>query len=313
MRKLLLALALVAGLSHGDDKLNHVAVSQIIDHPALNDTYRGLEEQLIREKIKVKLDLENAQGNNAIVLQIAEKMAGQNPDVLVAIGTPAAQAALGVVNGQVPLVFAAVTDPVAAKLVDSWERTDKNVTGVVDGVPLAKNIALIKELKPDLKKVGTIYNGGEANSAAAIKELKAALAKENLELVEAAATKTAEVQEAAQALVGKVDVILLTLDNTAVSAVKTIVQTGEENKLPVFASDVGSVKNGAIAAQSFDYREVGREAGRQVAAILRGKPVAEIPVATPKEIRLVINLAAAEKMGLKLPPAVLERAQEVIK
>ena len=313
MRKLLLALALAAGLSHGDDKLNHVAVSQIIDHPALNDTYRGLEEQLIREKIKVKLDLENAQGNNAIALQIAEKMAGQNPDVLVAIGTPAAQAALGVVNGQVPLVFAAVTDPVAAKLVDSWERTDKNVTGVVDGVPLAKNIALIKELKPDLKKVGTIYNGGEANSAAAIKELKAALAKENLELVEAAATKTAEVQEAAQALVGKVDVILLTLDNTAVSAVKTIVQTGEENKLPVFASDVGSVKNGAIAAQSFDYREVGREAGRQVAAILRGKPVAEIPVATPKEIRLVINPAAAEKMGLKLPPAVLERAQEVIK
>ena len=307
-KSLLLALGLALA---GRAGAHSVAISQIIDHPALNEVRRGLQDEL-QAVGSVKYELENAQGNIAIAQQIAEKFAGLKPDVIVAIGTPAAQA-LANGHGDIPLVFSAVTDPVAAKLVDSWERTDKNVTGVVDGVPLAKNIALIKELKPDLKKVGTIYNGGEANAVAAVKELKEALAKENIELVEAAATKTAEVQEAAQALVGKVDVILLTLDNTAVSAVKTIVQTGEENKLPVFASDVGSVKNGAIAAQSFDYREVGREAGRQVAAILRGKPVAEIPVATPKEIRLVINLAAAEKMGLKLPPAVLERAQEVIK
>ena len=306
-----LAALLGLGLARAEE-LPTVAVSQIIDHPALNDSYAGLREALEQEGLQVRYDYENAQGNSATALQIAEKFAGNGPKAVVAIGTPAAQALANTLNGSVPLVFVAVTDPVAAKLVSAWDKTDGNITGTSDAVPVALNLDLIQELLPTAKRIGTIYNAGEANSVAAVAALKEALRSRQLELVEAPATKTSEVQEAAASLLGQVDVIYLVQDNVVISAIKAVVQTGEENKLPVFAADAGSVRAGAIGSRRFDYREVGRSAGQQLAAILKGQAVKDIPVRSPAQSRLILNPAAAQKMGVAIPEALRSQAQELI-
>ena len=310
MKKLLLLAALLAGAAGAEPKT--VAIAQIIDHPALNEVRRGLEEEIKAQGLDVNYEYENAQGNNAIALQIAEKFIGGQPAVLVGLGTPAAQA-LANGHGDIPLVFSAVTDPVAAKLVSAWDKTDGQITGVSDRVAVEKNVSLIKELLPQVKKVGTIYNGGEANAVAAVKELKEALAKENIELVEAAATKTSEVQEAGSKLLGQVDALYIVQDNTVVSALATLVDLCEQGQIPLFTADTALVKQGALAAISFDYYQVGRSTGGQVAAILKGKKIADMPVTTPKDVELLLNQKAADKIKLTIPAAVRDRAKEIIK
>ena len=305
-----LAALLGLGLARAEE-LPTVAVSQIIDHPALNDSYAGLREALEQEGLQVRYDYENAQGNSATALQIAEKFAGNGPRAVVAIGTPAAQALANTLNGSVPLVFVAVTDPVAAKLVSAWDKTDGNITGTSDAVPVAKNVELMLEVVPQLKSLGTLYNPGEANSVASVAALKEALRAKNIELVEAPATKTSEVQEAAATLVDRVQALYLVQDNTAVSALASVLEVGETAKIPVFTADTALVKQGAVGAVSFDYYQVGRTAGRQVAAILKGKPVSELPVQTPEREELLLNSEAAAKMGVRLPEALRARAQLV--
>ena len=305
-----LAALLGLGLARAEE-LPTVAVSQIIDHPALNDSYAGLREALEQEGLQVRYDYENAQGNSATALQIAEKFAGNGPRAVVAIGTPAAQALANTLNGSVPLVFVAVTDPVAAKLVSAWDKTDGNITGTSDAVPVAKNVELMLEVVPQLKSLGTLYNPGEANSVASVAALKEALRAKNIELVEAPATKTSEVQEAAATLVDRVQALYLVQDNTAVSALASVLEVGETAKIPVFTADTALVKQGAVGAVSFDYYQVGRTAGRQVAAIRKGKPVSELPVQTPEREELLLNSEAAAKMGVRLPEALRARAQLV--
>lgn len=291
-----------------------VAVSQIIEHPALNDVYRGIQEELAAQNLKdVKFVHENAQGNGAIALQIAEKIAGLNADVAVGIGTPSAQALQSALAGAKPLVFAAVTDPVGANLVKAWDDTSANITGVSDRISVEQQLDLILSIKPETKRIGTIYNSGEANSVSAIAELKSALEKRGLSLEEAAATKTSEVLDAAQSLVGKVDVLYIVQDNTVISAIKAVLSVADEHQLPVFSADTGSVREGVLAAVSFDYYQVGREAGKQVAAILGGKSVKEIAVTSPQEIQLVLNEKTAQRIGVEIPKALWERAQEVVK
>ena len=306
-KSLLLALGLALA---GRVGAHSVAISQIIDHPALNEVRRGLQDEL-QTVGSVKYELENAQGNIAIAQQIAEKFAGLKPDVIVAIGTPAAQAVSNSVQGSIPLVFAAVTNPVAAKLVSAWDKTDGNITGTSDAVPVAKNVELMLEVVPQLKSLGTLYNPGEANSVASVAALKEALRAKNIELVEAPATKTSEVQEAAATLVDRVQALYLVQDNTAVSALASVLEVGETAKIPVFTADTALVKQGAVGAVSFDYYQVGRSAGRQVAAILKGKPVSELPVQTPEREELLLNSEAAAKMGVRLPEALRARAQLV--
>ncbi|MDO4435001.1 MAG: ABC transporter substrate-binding protein [Cardiobacteriaceae bacterium] len=291
-----------------------IAVSQIVEHPALNDVYRGIQEELKEQGFDgIQYVYENAQGNGAIALQIAEKIAGLSPDVAVAIGTPSAQALQSALQGSKPLVFAAVTDPVEANLVSNWQDTSANITGVSDQVSVEQHLDLILEIKPDAKRIGTIYNAGEANSVSAIRALQSALQTRGLTLVEAAATKTSEVMEAAQSLVGQVDVVYVVQDNTVISAIKAVLTVAEEQGWAVFSADTGSVREGALATVSFDYEEVGREAGKQVAEILRGKKVSEIAVTNPQKTVLMLNEKTVKRLNLTISEALWARAQEVVK
>jgi len=231
--------------------------------------------------------------------------------VIVPISTPSAQT-VAAATRDIPIVFSAVSDPVGAQLVKSMDKPGGNITGLSDMSPVAEHIALIKEILPNVKKLGFLYNSGEANSVSLLAALKAEADKAGIEVVESAATKTAEVQGATRALVGKVDAIYVPTDNTIISALESAVGVAEESKLPLFTADTDSVSRGAIAALGFNYYDVGKQTGAIVVRVLKGETVGDIPATVAKGTDLVVNKKAAAKMGVTLPEALVARATKVI-
>lgn len=291
-----------------------VAVTQIVAHPALDAAYQGVLDELagagFTQGDKIRVVHEVAQGDQTIAAQIAKKFAGDKPAVIVAISTPSAQSVAAAAR-DIPIVFTAVTDPVAAKLVDNLEKPGKNITGYSDAVATADSVNMLIKLLPGAKTVGTVYNPGEANSVVAVGELEKVLTEKGLALVKAPAAKTAEVLDAARSLQGKVDAMLITTDNTAASAMAPIVQAGERGKIPVFTVDTSAVEGGAAASVGFSYYDLGRATGKQVADILNGKAAGDIPVGQMEARDLYINLDAAKKMGLEISAEVRQSASKV--
>lgn len=314
LRTLVGALVLAAaGLAQADQKV--VAITQIVEHPALDAVYQGVKDELSEqgytEGENLQIMHESAQGNVAIASQIARKFIGESPDVIVAIATPSAQTVAAAAH-DLPVVFSAVTDPVGAKLVSNLEHPGGNITGVTDMLPIERHIDLLQRIMPDAKRIGTVYNPGEANAVSLVELLEERLAARGLELVKAPATKTSEVLGASRSLVGKVDAIYLTTDNTVISAAEAVVSVGERAKIPVFAADTATVSRGAVAALGFDYYDHGRQTGSIVARILEGANPGDIPVETVDQLNLFVNPGAAERMGITLSDDLISSAQEVI-
>jgi putative ABC transport system substrate-binding protein len=209
-------------------------------------------------------------------------------------------------------VFTAVTDPVGAKLVSSLERPGGNVTGLSDLSPIGLHLDLIREIAPDTARLGVIYNPGEANSITLLELIRKEAPARGLEIVEAAAPRSADVLPAAESLVGKVDAIYVPTDNTVVTALEAVVKVGTDNRLPVFAGDTDSVARGAIAALGFNYYDLGRQTGKIVARVLEGANPGDIPVEGVQITELYLNPGAAESMGVTIPPEMLERAKFVV-
>ena len=309
------SLLAAASLVQADDP-RVVAITQIVEHPALDAVHEGVKDELAergyREGENLRLMHESAQGNSAIASQIARKFVGENPDVIVAIATPSAQTVAAAARN-VPVVFSAVTDPIAAKLVQSWEAPGANITGVSDMLPIEKHLDMLQRAMPDAKRIGTVYNPGEANAAALIELLEERLQARGMELVKGAATKTSEVLGAARSLVGKADAIYLTTDNTVISAAEAVISVGERSKIPVFAADTATVERGAVAALGFNYYNHGRQTGAMVARVLEGAVTADMPVETMEELDLYVNPEAAERMGVTLPEDLIQEAVKVVK
>lgn len=317
-RRTLLALTLAASLSPfamaAEQK--SVAVTAIVDHPALDAARKGIEDELkaagFEPGKQIKYQYQSAQGNPATAAQIARKFVGDAPDVIVAIATPSAQAAVAATRS-IPVVFTAVTDPVAAKLVPGWSASKTNVTGVSDKLALAPQIDLIGKVKPGAKRIGMVYSPGEVNSVVVAKELKAELAKRGMSLVEAPAPRTVDVAPAAKSLIGKVDAIYTSTDNNVVSTYESLVAVAQQAKLPLVAADTDSVKRGAIAALGQNYYDIGRQTGKLVVRILKGEKPGNIAPQLGEKLSLSLNPAAAQKQGVSLSPALLKQAQETVK
>lgn len=292
-----------------------VAVTAIVEHPALDAVRKGVQDTLAAAGYKEGENLtflfESAQGNPATAAQIARQFAGEEPNVIVPISTPSAQAVVSATR-DIPVVFTAVSDPLGAQLVKDMDKPGGNVTGLSDMSPVAEHVALIKEILPDAKTIGYLYNSGEANSVSLLAALKAEAEKAGMGVIESAATKSAEVQGAARALVGRADAIYVPTDNTIISALEGAVAVAEESKLPLFTADTDSVSRGSIAALGFNYYDVGKQTGDVVVRVLKGENPGDIPVKVAAGSDLIINSAAARKMGVKLPESVLKRANRVI-
>ncbi|WP_454018048.1 ABC transporter substrate-binding protein [Azospirillum sp. Marseille-Q6669] len=307
------AVALTSAAAFAQTKT--VAITAIVEHPALDATRDGVVEALKAAGYTpgdtLKVEYQSAQGNPATAAQIARQFTGARPDVIVPISTPSAQAVVASTR-DIPVVFTAVTDPVGAQLVRSLDKPGANVTGVSDMAPVAEHVALIREIVPSVKRLGVLYNAGEPNSVSLVKALKDEAQKAGLTVVEATATKSADAQPAARSLVGKADAIYVPLDNTVVSALESVVAVGQQAKLPVFSADTDSVARGTVASIGFDYRQVGRQTGEAVVRILKGEKPGDVPVTFAKGTDLFVNPKSAAAMGVTIPEAVTQRATKVV-
>jgi putative ABC transport system substrate-binding protein len=318
MRKTLIAavflmLALVQGASAAPAV---ISVNQFVEHPALDAVLKGFQDYLKENGTEVDYKIHNAQANMGTATQIAQQMVGEKADLLVAIATPSAQAcaqalAKAPADMKRPFLFTAVTDPVSAGLVKDLQHPGGDITGVSDLLPLEEHMKMIMTFKPGIKRLGLLYNAGEANSKSLVAGIRELSGTMGFEVVEATAAKTADVYSAAKSLVGRADAVFIPTDNTIISALESVIKVGVENKLPIFAADVDSVARGAVAARGFDYYKHGYQTGAMAARILKGEKPADIPVEFQKDLQLEINAKYAALMGITPPAALLQKATKV--
>lgn len=292
-----------------------VVVSQIVQHISLDQEREGimaaLEEAGYIDGKTIKVICENAQGNISTANLIANSFASRNPTVAIAISTPSAQTLFKSMKDQeVPLVLTAVTDPLEAKLVTSLEARPEAVKGVSDALKASPQLDLVQKLMPSVKTIGVVYNAGETNSVKAVEQLKAEAANRGLNLILATADKSNDVIPATTKLIGdKVEAIYIPNDNTAVAAMESIVTLGKKYKIPIFAGDAGSVERGALAAQAYDRKTLGREAGALVVQILKGEKAGDLKIATDHPLVLMVNLKSAQEMGVTIPDDIKNQAK----
>lgn len=283
------------------EKMLRIGITQIVDHPALNAVRDGFIDEMtkqgyIRDK-DVVYDLQNAQGDMATANTIAQKFVSEGVDLILSIATPTSQAAVNATT-TIPIVFSAVTDPIGAGLVKNLENSGNNVTGISDLTPVRKQFELIKEMLPEAKAVGTIYNAAEANSILTNELAKEACADLGLKLIEATVSSSADVMLAARSLVGKVDAIYISTDNATVSALDAVVQVTNENNIPLILADPTTLNKGGLVALGFDYYQHGQQTAPIAIKILEGTKPTDIPVEFAKNVQLAVNLDTAKEIGM---------------
>lgn len=274
-----------------------IGITQIVEHPSLNAIREGILEGLKHEGFiegkNLTVIYESAQGNPTVALQIAQKFASLPLDVVIPISTPSAQTIVHHIK-KTPIVFAAITDPLGAKIVSSLKHPGGNVTGVTDAPPLKEQLSFIQTCIPQLKTLGVVYNPGEANSVAMLETLKPLAKKQNIKIVTGTASKSSDVKTAALSLVTKVDAIFVGNDNTVISGLESLVKTCLETKKPLFVSDPDSVNRGALAAYAYDQRQMGNQVGTMVAKILKGEKPGNMAVERATDLKFSLNPKTAE-------------------
>ena len=296
------------------EKVN-VGIVQLVEHAALDAANKGFVEGLASKGYKegqnIAYDRQNAQADQSNLQNIAHRFVNNKVNLICAIATPAAQTVANVTS-DIPIVATAVTDYKTAKLVKDNAKPGTNVTGTTDMNPVEQQLDLLLKLVPNAKSVGTIYCSSEVNSQLQIEILKKAAAAKGVTVKEATVSNVNDIQQAARSLVGKVQAIYVPTDNVLASAMPTLVSVTEEAKLPVICGEGGMVKAGGLATLGVDYYKLGFQAGEMAADILSGKSKpADMAIQAQKEFKAMVNLKEAEKIGLKVPEAVLKGAELV--
>jgi putative ABC transport system substrate-binding protein len=313
MVKLFLAAAFLVTATTAHAAPPRISISQFVEHPALNAVMKGFKDDLQENGVVAEYKDYNAHGNMGTAGQIATQIASDAPDLIVAIATPTAQACAKTFEkapqlAKTPMLFTAITDPLAAGLVKDYLHPGPNITGVSNQMPMDKHLEMLRRVLPKLATLGVLYNAGEVNSVSNVKRLKEAAATMNITILDGPVTNSADVSQAAQSLVGKVDALFVPTDNTVVSALETVIKICEKTQLPLFSADTDSVKRGTIAAMGFDYYQHGKQTGAMARKILAGAKPESLPVEFQKDLAFHVNPKAAERMGLKLDKAIVDSA-----
>lgn len=291
-----------------------IGISKIVAHPALDAVEKGIQDELAAEKINAQYDLQNANGDISTASSIANKFQSERVNLAVGIATPTSQALANTLKG-IPIVFSAVTDPVKAGLVPSLRQGGKSVTGVSDMTPVKQQIQLLLRIKK-VKRLGHIYTSSEENAVVLAGIVKQACKELGIEYVETTVSKSAEVKQAVQAIIHRVDALYISTDNTVVSALSAVADVAMKNRVPIMSADPSSAETyPVLAAWGFDYYKMGRATGRLVAEILRGKKPAQIPtrfMTKTSDIDLLINLDVARKLGLTVPKDIVKSANQLV-
>lgn len=295
-----------AGKEAADDTENTdgetytIGASQIVEHPSLDEAYKGFQAAIEDADINVEFDYQNAQNDQNNVKTISDNFVADDVDLIFANATPSALGALNATK-DIPIVFTSVTDAVDAGLVEAMDKPGDNITGVVDLHPEAiENTVQFIDKYFDGAKVGLIYNAGEANSVAQIEAVEAATDGTSLTISERTVSNSSEVQQAASTLAGDVDVFYIVTDNTVVSALDVVVGVANDQQIPLIVGEPDSLEKGGFATFGIDYHTIGYRSGEMAVDILTGEKTAgEIHVEYPEDMQLFINKEAAEAQGVE--------------
>lgn len=294
-----------------------IGISQFAEHGSLDNCREGflagLAEAGIVEGENLTVSFDNAQADTGTASQIADSYVSDGVDLICAIATPSAMSAYNsCMETDIPVVYTAVSDPIAAGLANEDGTSVGSITGTSDKLPVAEQLKMIREILPDAEKIGILYTTSEANSVSTIEEYKAIAGDYGFEIVETGINTLADVDMAAADMAGKVDCISNLTDNTVVSALQTVLAYANEANIPVFGSEVEQVKNGCLASMGIDYVELGKQTGTMAAAILKGEAAAaEMNYEICEGASLYVNTEAAANLGIEFTEDYLADAAEV--
>ncbi|MDR3548193.1 MAG: ABC transporter substrate-binding protein [Candidatus Pacebacteria bacterium] len=299
-----------------DAKTIRIGITQIAANPGIDAIRKGFIDEMTRlgynDGTNIIYKQSNAQGDMPTAQSIAQNLVQQRNDLIFAITTPSAQTVAQAIKGtSIPLVFGAVTDPVSAGLVTNTEYPGGNITGTSDRWPVDKQFDLLLQLVPNVKRVGIVYNPGEANAEANLKVVETACKARNLETVKVPVANTSEVQGAAQSLVGRCDAMYVPADNTVITAMQAMVKVSEHNKIPLLPGVSSNVEQGGFGTLGPDYSDIGVQSAKIVDQVLKGKKAGEIPVASAQRFEYFFNKRSAAATGVTIPEDLLKKASKV--
>ncbi|MBS4770331.1 ABC transporter substrate-binding protein [Carnobacteriaceae bacterium zg-ZUI240] len=288
---------------------NHVklGVLQLVEHPALDDIYKGIKDELQKQGIQATYDFYNAQGDQSNLMTMSEKVVSGKPDILVGITTPATLA-LRNQTTQIPIVMAGITYPVDAGLVDSESKPNGNVTGVSDRISIKKQLELMKQVLPNLKVVGVLYSLNEDNSVKQVEETKIAAQELGIELKLGGVVSQNDVQLTTETIAGQVDAIFVPIDNTIASAMSIVTQVTDSKPIAVFPSASTMVKDGGLMGYGIDQYEIGVKTAKMIISVLKGKKPENTPVQLMDDAKVYINLEKAKQLNITIPENILKDA-----
>ena len=293
-----------------------IGIIQIVEHPALDAARKGFLDELAQKGYKegenLEVNYQNAQNDQGNLQTIARQLAQEKCDLILAIATPSA-VAMANETSEIPILITAGTDPVSAKLVKNNDKPGTNVTGTTDMNPVKDQLKLIKDIVPNAKKVGIIYNSSEVNSQVQVKIADEAAPELSLKLTKVTVTASSEVMQAAQSLAGRVDAIYLPTDNMVISSLASVVKVAEANKIPVISGESESVASGALATVGIDYYKLGQTTGDMALRVIKGEKPQDMAIEKQEGTELVLNLKAAKNMGVTVPESIISKAKNVIK
>ncbi len=323
MRKLMIVSAAVLTMAltgttavYATEDEYKISIEQFAEHGSLDNCregfLEGLKEEGIEEGKNLTVEYKNAAADMGTAGQISASFATSDTDLICGIATPSAQSCFNAaMETEIPVIYTAVTDPVAAELADEEGNPAGEVTGTSDKLPVEQQLEMIRTMLPEAKIIGILYTTSEANSESAIKEYEALASDYDFTIETAGITATSDIPLAAQGLLEKVDCLTNLTDNTVVSSLPAILEMANEKNIPVFGSEIEQVKIGCLAAEGLDYIALGRQTGKMAAQILKGEAKAsQLPYETIEEASFYVNRKVAENLGVEVPEELMDSAAE---
>lgn len=280
-------------------KTYKIGVSQLIQHPALDQAREGFIEEMKNLGVKVEVEYLNAQGDTATTQVIAEKFVKDKVDLIYSIATLSTQSAKKATeNTNIPVVFSSVTDPVYSQIVEAKDKI-KNVTGISDKVSAADILSAANDLKKDTKVIGIIYNTGESNSEVQVKEVQEAAKTLGMTVQTVGITSVNDIPQAVNTLAKKIDVMYIIGDNIVASGIGLVANLCLENKIITLSSIESQATDGILMGNGLSYYEHGKQAARMAKKILVDKTdIKTLSIEYPSTINKVVNVKTMEKLGL---------------
>ena len=299
--------------SNSDDVKN-IGVLQLIQHSALDTANEGfvdaLKEAGYEDGKNIKIEQQNAQGKIDTAQQIANQFVSSKKDLIFAIATPSAQAAYNATK-DIPIVFTAVTDPVADSLVKSLESSGNNLTGTSDMADIEEQLELYTKVLPEMKTLGIIYTTSETNSVNQVKLLNELAPKFGLKVKEIGVANINEINQNLTSAIKDIDALYAPTDNNVAASYELVAQIALSNNVPVLGAEPAVVEVGGLICKGIDYYELGKMAGDKAVQILEGKKPSEIPSETMPELAITVNTDVAEKLGIVISDDILKDANKV--